>query len=160
MFNRDPQKAEARAAQRAERRASREAQRDAQREAREALREWRADHPAETQLKQAAFMHPWATSECGITTFGPIAGGRAEFFNADAHKGWTATRLVAGVATLGASAAATGRKNKGAAAINVTFGNGNVQSWNVKPDRTELAAANRYVTAFNALAAQLAAEQK
>ncbi|MGW4731672.1 hypothetical protein ACWEQC_21320 [Streptomyces shenzhenensis] len=103
-------------------------------------------------------LRSWPSSKFGETTIGPVLGGQAEFVDAGAHKAWTATRLVAGAATLGASAAVTGRKNKGAAVINVTFGNGAAQTYNVTPDSTTLRAANQYVTAFNALAVQLASE--
>ena len=125
---------------------------------RDDLRTWRMAHPAELQLNSAAIMRPWPSSERGVTKLGPVAGARAEFFNADAHKAWTATRLVGGVATLGASAALAGRKNKGHASINLTFPSGAVQSYTVKPDSTSLRVANQYVTAFNTLSVQLAAE--
>jgi hypothetical protein len=59
---------------------------------------------------------------------------------------------------MGVSAAATGRKNKGAAVINITFGNGAAQTYNVTSASATLRAANQYVTAFNALATHLAAE--
>ncbi|MGQ4513681.1 hypothetical protein [Streptomyces sp. DW26H14] len=123
-----------------------------------ALKGWRVDHPAEETLNKAAALKGWPASERGVTRFGPIKSGRAEFINAGAHKGWTATRLVAGAATLGASAVATGRKNKGAAVINITFGNGAAQTYTVKPEPSYLKAANQYVNAFNALAAQLEQE--
>ncbi|WP_432252655.1 hypothetical protein [Streptomyces sp. HNM1019] len=158
LFQRDPEKAAARIAQRKEARAEAERRRQVKQEEKDRLRAWRAEHPAEPTLNRAAMPHLWAKSEYGQTHFGPVAGGSAEFFNAGAHKAWTATRLVGGAMTLGASAALTGRKNKGAAAINVTFGNGAVQSWTVKPDATALKAANQYVLAFNALAQQLVAE--
>lgn len=158
MFNRDPQKAAEKAAAREQRRQAR-AEAAAERSAdRIALREWRQDHPAEQTLNIAATMRTWPSSKMGITALGPICGGSAEFVDAGAHKGWTATRLVAGAATLGASAALTGRKNKGAAVINVTFGNGAAQTYKVTPEPSTLRAANQYVTAFNSLAAQLAAE--
>lgn len=158
MFNRDPEKAEERAAARAQRRDAR-AQAATERHAeRLALKEWRQDHPAEQTLNLAATLKAWPSSKMGETPLGPVLGGTAEFVNAGAHKGWTATRLVAGAATLGASAALTGRKNKGAAVINVTFGNGAAQTYTVKPDASILKAANQYVNAFNALAAQLASE--
>jgi len=158
MFKRDPEKAAQREVQKAERRRLRD-EAAAQRAAdKEALKEWRRAHPAEGTLNMAAMLKTWPSSKFGETTLGPIRGGSAEFVNAGAHKGWTATRLVAGAATLGASAVATGRKNKGAAVINVTFGNGAAQTYNVTPDSTNLRAANQYVTAFNALAAQLDSE--
>jgi hypothetical protein len=124
MFKRDPEKAAQRATRKAEKRQQREewaAQRKAEKEA---LAEWRSTHPAEKTLNTACMMHLWPSSKFGQTSLGPIRGGRAEFVDAGAHKAWTATRLVAGVATMGMSAAATGRKNKGAAVINVVFGNG------------------------------------
>ncbi|WP_329472726.1 hypothetical protein OIE75_29710 [Streptomyces sp. NBC_01723] len=40
----------------------------------------------------------------------------------------------------------------------MTFGNGAAQTYTVKPEPSYLKAANQYVTAFNALAAQLAEE--
>lgn len=175
--NRDPEKAAAAAAEREKRRKEREAAAAVRREEAAAKREerakaraeaaakakmdklalkgWRVDHPAETTLNKAASLRPWPTSERGVTKYGPVKGGQAEFINAGAHKAWTATRLVAGAATLGASALATGRKNKGAAMIAITFGNGAAQTYEVKPDKAVLVAANAYVTAFNALAAQL-----
>lgn len=158
MFNRDPEKKAAAAAQREERRKNRGAASAAARAEKEDLKAWRNAHPAEKTLNLAATLKLWPSSKRGETNLGPIAGGQAEFVNAGAHKGWTATRLVAGAATLGATAVATGRKNKGAAVINVTFGNGAAQTYTVKPDASYLKAANQYVTAFNALAAQLAAE--
>jgi hypothetical protein len=158
MFRRDPVKAAQRAAEKEEKRRIRREAAMQRLQAAEALKEWRAAHPAEKTLNMAAMMRPWPTSERGETTLGPVLGGHAEFVNAGAHKGWTATRLVAGAATLGTSAALTGRKNKGAAVINVTFGNGASQTYNVTPETSTLRAANQYVTAFNALAAQLASE--
>ncbi|MGW4981148.1 hypothetical protein [Streptomyces mirabilis] len=110
------------------------------------------------RLSPPTLLKSWPSSKFGETSLGPIRGGHAEFVNAGAHKGWTATRLVAGAATLGTSAALTGRKNKGAAVINVTFGNGAAQTYNVTPENANLRAANQYVNAFNALAAQLEAE--
>ncbi|MFG2895377.1 hypothetical protein [Streptomyces sp. NPDC048248] len=71
---------------------------------------------------------------------------------ADAHKAWTATRLIGGVASSGLSLP-FGRKNKGAAAINITFADGTAKSYTVKPGPA-LGKANKYVTAFNALAAK------
>ncbi|MFD8007822.1 hypothetical protein [Streptomyces mirabilis] len=124
----------------------------------EALKERRRAHPAEATLNRAALLKSWPSSKFGETSLGPIRGGHAEFVNAGAHKGWTATRLVAGAATLGTPAAVAGRKNKGAAVINVTFANGVAQTYNVTPDNTNLRAANQYVNAFSALAAQLEAE--
>ncbi|MFG2308839.1 hypothetical protein ACGFS9_09185 [Streptomyces sp. NPDC048566] len=147
MFKRNPDKAAARAARR-----------EVQHSEEAALKTWRAAHLAEKELNQAALLHLWPRSRQGMTPLGPIQGGSAEFFDADAHKAWTATRLIAGATTMGTAAIAAGRKNKGAAAINIRFGNGAVQSFTVKPDPTSLRAANRYVTAFNALAAQLATE--
>lgn len=127
-----------------------------------ALRSWRVLHPAETRLNVAATARLWPSSTMGETKYGPVAGASAELFNADAHKGWTATRVVGGVATLGTSAALAGRKNKGHAAINLTFPNGDVQglSYTVKPDASALRCANQYVTAFNALSAQLEKEEE
>lgn len=158
MFKRDPEKAAQREAQKAEKRRRRDeaaAQRAAEKEA---LKEWRRAHPAESTMNMAAMLKTWPSSKFGETSLGPVLGGHAEFVNAGAHKGWTATRLVAGAATLGTSAAVTGRKNKGAAVINITFGNGAAQTYNVTPENANLRAANQYVNAFNALAAQLDAE--
>ncbi|MGC5562825.1 hypothetical protein ACPYPG_08280 [Streptomyces sp. FR-108] len=136
------------------------ARRDEKREAKRALIRWREAHPAENTMRGAAMFKPWPSSEYGITRFGPVLGATAEFFNADAHKGWTATRLVAGAATLGTSAFLTGRKNKGAASVVIVFANGDVRSFNVTGDSTNLIAAKQYTVAFNTLAAQLAAEQE
>lgn len=158
MFKRDPEKAAQREVERAEKRRLREEAAAARQAEKEALKEWRRAHPAESTMNTAAMMRAWPSSKFGKTPLGPILGGQAEFVNAGAHKGWTATRLAAGVATMGVSAAATGRKNKGAAVINVTFGNGAAQTYNVSPENATLRAANQYVNAFNALAAQLAAE--
>lgn len=158
MFKQDPEKAAQREARRAEKRRQREERVAKAQAEKEALAEWRRNHPAEKTLNSACAMHLWPNSKFGETALGPILGGHAEFIDAGAHKAWTATRLIAGAATLGASAVATGRKNKGAAVINVTFGNGAAQTYNVKPDGVTLRAANQYVTAFNALAAQLASE--
>ncbi|MFF9324029.1 hypothetical protein ACF1AY_04850 [Streptomyces sp. NPDC014776] len=157
LFKRDPEKAAQREARRAEKRQQREewaAQRKAEKAA---LAEWRSTHPAEKTLNTACMMQAWPSSKFGETALGPILGGHAEFVDAGAHKAWTATRLVGGVVTGGASLVA-GRKNKGAAVINVTFGNGAAQTYNVTPENATLRAANQYVTAFNALAAQLARE--
>lgn len=159
MFNRDPEKAAAKAAQREEKRQARDAAAAARRAEKDALKDWRRLHPAESTMNIAALMKMWPSSKMGVTSLGPVRGGSAEFINAGAHKAWTATRLVAGAATLGVSAAATGRKNKGAAVINVTFGNGAAQTYTVKPEPSYLKAANQYVNAFNALAAQLDQEQ-
>ncbi|MGI3199650.1 hypothetical protein ACRJ4W_15465 [Streptomyces sp. GLT-R25] len=158
MFKRDPEKVAQREARRAEKRQQREEWAAKRKAEKEALTEWRQTHPAEKTLNQACMMHLWPGSKFGQTDHGPILGGHAEFVDAGARKAWTATRLAAGVATMGVSAAATGRKNKGAAVINVTFGNGAAQTYNVTPESATLRAANQYVTAFNALAAQLAAE--
>jgi len=158
LFNRDPEKGAQRREQREQKRRRREewaAQRQAEKEA---LAEWRRVYPAEKTLNTACMLRSWPTSKFGETSLGPILGGHAEFVDAGAHKAWTATRLVAGAATLGVTAAATGRKNKGAAVINITLGNGAAQTYNVTPENTTLRAANQYVNAFNALAAQLATE--
>jgi hypothetical protein len=158
MFTRDPEKAAQRAEQRAEKRQQR-AERAAARQAEaQALAEWRRAHPAEKALNVAATLRDWPKATRGETPLGPVLGGSAEFINAGAHKGWTATRLVAGAATLGATAAVTGRKNKGAAVINVVCGNGAVQTYPVTPESSTLRAAAAYVAAFNALADQLAVE--
>ncbi|MGQ5640898.1 MULTISPECIES: hypothetical protein [unclassified Streptomyces] len=158
LFNRDPEKAAERAAVREERRLQRQAAADQRAQERLELKRWRDDHPAEVTLNQACMMRMWPSSKMGQTSMGPVRGGRAEFVNAGAHKAWTATRLIAGAATMGASAAATGRKNKGAAMINVVFGNGAAQTYKVTPESATLRAANQYVTAFNALAEQLEQE--
>ncbi|MFC8424731.1 hypothetical protein ACFUN7_28415 [Streptomyces sp. NPDC057236] len=160
LFNRDPEKAAAKAARKAERKQQRDEAAAQRRASRNALKEWRRAHPAENTMNMAAMMKLWPASTMGRTQLGPVKGGSAEFVNAGAHKAWTATRLVAGAATLGVSAAATGRKNKGAAVINVTFGNGAAQTYTVKPEPSYLKAANQYVNAFNALAAQLAEEDE
>jgi acetoin utilization deacetylase AcuC-like enzyme len=158
LFNKDPEKAAQKQAAKAEKKQLRE-EASAQRAAeKEALKEWRRAHPAEATMNTAALMKMWPSSKMGVTALGPVKGGSAEFVDAGAHKAWTATRLIAGVATAGVSAAATGRKNKGAAVINVTFGNGAAQTYTVKPEPSYLKAANQYVNAFNALAAQLAEE--
>ncbi|MFF1297939.1 MULTISPECIES: hypothetical protein [unclassified Streptomyces] len=158
LFKRDPEKAAQRQERRDEKRRQREEWAAQQRAEKEALAEWRRTHPAERTLNTACMLRAWPTSKFGETSLGPIHGGHAEFVDAGAHKGWTATRLVAGAATLGVTAAATGRKNKGAAVINITLGNGAAQTYNVTPENSTLRAANQYVNAFNALAAQLAAE--
>ncbi|MFJ8510157.1 hypothetical protein [Streptomyces avermitilis] len=158
MFRRDPEKAAQREVEKAERRRLRNeaaAQRQAEKDA---LKEWRRAHPAESTLNMAALLKTWPASKFGETSLGSVRGGHADFVNGGAHKGWTATRLVAGAATLGTSAAVTGRKNKGAAVINITLGNGAAQTYNVTPENANLRAANQYVNAFNALAAQLDAE--
>ncbi|MEU7407783.1 hypothetical protein AB0B40_00370 [Streptomyces sp. NPDC042638] len=158
LFDRDPEKAAERAAAREERRSQRRAAADKRAQEHLDLKLWRECHPAEVTLNQACLLRSWLSSKMGQTSMGPVRGGRAEFINAGAHKGWTATRLIAGAATLGASAAVTGRKNKGAAVINLVCGNGAAQTYKVTPEATTLRAANQYVTAFNALAEQLDAE--
>ncbi|MFF1834883.1 hypothetical protein ACFVXE_11855 [Streptomyces sp. NPDC058231] len=157
MFKRDPEEAAQREAQRAVRRQERDAANVRRQEEKQALKDWRSSHPAEPTLNSAAMLRIWPSSKFGETSAGPILGGHAEFVDAGAHKAWTATRLVGGVATGGASLLA-GRKNKGASVINVTFGNGAAQTYSVTPESTTLRMANQYVNAFNALAAQLARE--
>jgi hypothetical protein len=160
FFKQDPEKAAQKAAEKAEKQRIREEAADQKAADKAALKAWREAHPAERTMNTAATMRTWPSSKMGVTNLGPIKGGSAEFVNAGAHKGWTATRLIAGAATMGTSAMATGRKNKGAAVINVTFGNGAAQTFNVSPESQTLSAANRYVNAFNALAAQLAQEDE
>lgn len=157
MFKRDPEKAAQKAAARQEKQQVRTEAAEQRQADKEALKDWRKLHPAEKTMNTAAMMRLWPSSKFGMTGQGPVLGGQAEFVNAGAHKAWTATRLAGGVATGGVSALA-GRKNKGAAVINVTFGNGVAQTYNVKPDSTSLRAANQYVNAFNVLASQLADE--
>ncbi|HET6358797.1 hypothetical protein [Streptomyces sp.] len=113
----------------------------------QALKEWRSKHPAESTMNLAATMRSWPSSKFGETALGPVLGGNAEFVDAGAHKAWTATRLVGGVASLGTSAVLAGRKNKGAAVINVTFGNSAAQTYNVSPEPSTLRVANQYVNA-------------
>lgn len=158
FFKQDPEKAAQKATEKAEKQRIRGEAAEQRAADKAALKAWREAHPAERTMNTAATMRLWPSSKMGVTNLGPIKGGSAEFVNAGAHKGWTATRLIAGAATLGTSAVATGRKNKGAAVINVTFGNGAAQTFNVSPESQTLSAANRYVTAFNALAAQLEQE--
>ncbi|MFF0033326.1 hypothetical protein ACFYS7_35095 [Streptomyces avermitilis] len=158
MFKRDPEKVAQRQVHKAEKRRLRDEAAVQRQAEKDALKEWRRAHPAESTLNMAALLKAWPSSKFGETSLGPVRGGHAEFVNAGAHKGWTATRLVAGAATLGTSAAITGRKNKGAAVINITLGNGAAQTYNVTPENANLRAANQYVNAFNALAAQLDAE--
>ncbi|MGW2190458.1 hypothetical protein [Streptomyces sp. NPDC001719] len=89
-----------------------------------------------------------------------MRAAQVELFNADAHKAWTATRLVSN-ATVGIASGGlgmTGRKNKGKAQINITFENGMVHSFPVKPEN--LAAASGYVAAFNAYSEQLVRESQ
>ncbi|MFF3928251.1 hypothetical protein [Streptomyces hirsutus] len=158
FFSKDPEKVAQRQAAKAEKKQERE-QAAAQRRAEaDALKEWRSIHPAEKTMNTAAMLKLWPSSKRGVTALGPVKGGSAEFINAGAHKAWTATRLIAGVATAGVTAAAAGRKSKGAAVINLTFGNGAAETYTVKPEPAYLKAANQYVTAFNALAAQLEQE--
>ncbi|MFD7295509.1 SHOCT domain-containing protein [Streptomyces sp. NPDC059897] len=157
MFKRDPDKSAQKAAEREKKKLVRSEAADKRLADKEALKAWRKQHPAEKTMNSAAMMHLWPSSKFGITSQGPVLGGQAEFIDAGAHKAWTATRLAGGVATGGMSALA-GRKNKGAALINVTFGDGSAQTYNVTPDSANLRAANQYVNAFNALAAQLANE--
>ncbi|WAL99195.1 SHOCT domain-containing protein [Streptomyces sp. Je 1-369] len=159
MFKRDPEKSAQKAAEREEKQRARAQAADKRHAEKEALKAWRNRHPAEKTMNTAAMMHLWPSSKFGLTSQGPVLGGQAEFVDAGAHKAWTATRLAGGVATGGLSALATGRKNKGAAVINVTFGNGAAQTYSVTPDSTNLRAANQYVNAFNMLAALLAAEE-
>ncbi|MFI5992478.1 hypothetical protein ACIBAC_11575 [Streptomyces sp. NPDC051362] len=160
FFKQDPEKAAQKAAEKAEKQRIRGEAAERKAADKAALKAWRDAHPAERTMNTAAMMKLWPSSKMGVTNLGPIKGGSAEFVNAGAHKGWTATRLIAGAATLGTSAVATGRKNKGAAVINVTFGNGAAQTFNVSPESQTLSAANRYVNAFNALAAQLEQEDE
>lgn len=82
-----------------------------------------------------------------------MIGSHAELFTDNPHKSWTATRLAAGVVTGGQSMLLAGRRNKGTAVVHITFGNGSVQSFNVKPEN--VGRASMYVHAFNALASSL-----
>lgn len=143
----------ARQQRRDERRARRERAAAERATQREALRAHREKYPVEKQLNQAATMRLWPSATMGTTGYGPVKGASAELFNADAHKSWTATRLIAGAATLGSSAALTGRKNKGAAAITITFADGTVRTFKVVPEA--LQQAHTYVTAWNSYAEQL-----
>ncbi|MFC8090427.1 hypothetical protein [Streptomyces sp. NPDC057301] len=139
--------------------AAKQAKKDQRHGQKAEIKSYRDAHPMERQMNQAAMLHMWPRAECGMTPFGPVKGGSAELWNADAHKSWTASRVAGntvGVASLGMIPTFSGRKSRGAAAINVTFGNGTAQSFAVKPQ--DLAAANRYVTAFNALSRQLEGE--
>ncbi len=125
----------------------------------EELAAYRAAHPLETQLNRIAMLHLWPKASHGQLSNGPVSGAHAELFNADAHKAWTATRLMSN-ATLGVASGGlmmSGRKNKGIAQINVQVANGSVTSCTVKPK--DLGAASKYVTTLNAYAAQLAAEE-
>jgi membrane protein involved in colicin uptake len=121
---------------------------------------YRAAHPLESQLNKAAMMHLWPKATHGSFPSGPVRGAHAELFNANAHKGWTASRLAsnatAGVASGGLLG--TGRKNKGSAQINIQLANGVVLSHGVKPQ--DLAAASRYVMSLNAYSEQLTAEDE
>ncbi|MFI5717807.1 hypothetical protein [Nocardia sp. NPDC051750] len=126
----------------------------------EAVKRWRNSHPSEKVLNQAALLRSWPSSRLGLTRYGPVQGGNAEIFDIGAHKSWTATRLAGGVATLGFSATLTGRKKKGSLTLNIGFGNGAAQSFNIKLDKQSMRAANSYVTAFNTLARQLESEGK
>ncbi|WP_327403841.1 hypothetical protein OG194_29670 [Streptomyces sp. NBC_01288] len=157
LFSRDPEKAAQRQARKEEKRRERDEWTAKRKAEKDALAEWRVTHPAEKTLNLACMMRSWPGSKFGETSLGPVLGGQAEFVDAGAHKAWTATRLAGGVVTGGASLVA-GRKNKGAAVINVTFGNGAAQTYNVTPENATLRAANQYVTAFNALAGQLSNE--
>ncbi|MGY6021782.1 hypothetical protein [Streptomyces spinosirectus] len=157
MLKRDPEQAAQRQAQQDEQRREREEWAARQKAENDALTSWRTAHPAEKALNAACMLRPWPGSKFGETPRGPILGGHAEFIDAGAHKASTATRPVGGVATDGASHVA-GLKDKGSAVINVTFGNGAVHTYNVTPENTTLRMASQYVTAFNALATQLADE--
>lgn len=160
MFSRDPEKAAAKAARKAERKQQREEAAAQRRAHAETLGLWRNAHPAENTMNQAGMWKGWPVSTMGETPLGPVKGGQAEFVDIGAHKAWTATRLIAGAATAGMTAVAAGRKNKGVAVINVSFGNGAAETFPVKAEPAHLRDANKYVTAFNALAAQLADEDE
>ncbi|WP_407549085.1 hypothetical protein QOM21_08220 [Streptomyces sp. Pv4-95] len=134
-------------------RAARRAKREAHRERAEPQLAVAKAMISEMALNMAATGHRWPKLHDGVLSNGtPIKGAHAEFFFADAHKAWTATRLIGGVASSGLSLP-FGRKNKGAAAINITFADGTAKSYTVKPGPA-VGKANKYVTAFNALAAK------
>jgi hypothetical protein len=144
---------------RAQAREQRQARLEAAKLTRQLLRaqrqQWLQEHPQEGRVNATRGLNGWPQVNLGQTAYGSIAGAHAELWNADAHKGWTATRLISN-ATLGVATGglmATGRKSKGAAAINVTYADGMVQTFDVKPQA--LAQANRYVAAFNAYASSL-----
>ncbi|WP_234354583.1 SHOCT domain-containing protein [Streptomyces sp. NRRL WC-3618] len=158
MFKRDPEKSAQKTAEREKKQQALREAVDKRKADKDALKDWRKLHPTEKTMNTAAMMRLWPSSKFGMTGQGPVLGGQAEFVDAGAHKAWTATRLAGGVATGGLSAVA-GRKNKGSAVVNLTFGNGAAQTYNVTPDSTALRAANQYVNAFNALAAQLDNEE-
>lgn len=122
------------------------------------LAAYRRTHPLEVQLNKAASMHLWLKASHGRTSAGPLKGAYAELFNANAHKEWTASRLVSN-ATIGVASGGlgmTGRKNVGQAQITIQLASGVIKTFKVKPQ--DLAAANRYVHAFNAYADQLVKE--
>lgn len=142
MFKRDPEKKMAAKAERI------------------ALSAYRQKHPLEKNLNQAAMLTMWPKAKFGQVSGVSLAGATAEIFNANAHKGWTASRVAAnsvGIASFGTIPVFAGRKNKGAAAINIQYADGSVASFKVNPDK--LSAANTYVLHFNAYAAQLEREQ-
>lgn len=122
-----------------------------------ALKEYRDSHPAEAQVNQT---HGGPRVEFGKTFDGPVKGAHAELFDGNARRAWTGTRLAGnavGVMSLGTVPFFSGRKKLGAAAVNVYYADGTAKSYPVSPEN--LGAANAYVVAFNAYAAQLAKEK-
>ncbi|MEU6820886.1 hypothetical protein ABZ921_09670 [Streptomyces atriruber] len=160
LFSSDPAKASARAAEKTLKKQKRAEAARLRKEKAAAHAAWLHKHPAEKALNSAAgLLRGWPQSNRGISTTGhPVKGGKAEFMNMDAHKAWTATRLISGAATLGVTTLAAGRKNKGMAVINIVYGDGFVETHQVKPEPQHMMDAPKYVTAFNALAEQLAQE--
>ena len=167
MFSRSPEARATSRAAKAAQRTEREEKRAAKQAEKDATAAWRESHPLEKAVNQAGLLHLWPHLKSGRSNAmteaesHPVAGSEAELFDAGAHKGWTASRIAGNSAAVLSAGAllplASGRKNKGAASINILWGDGHAETFTVKP--ADLAAANRYVHCFNAYSAQLAREQ-
>lgn len=91
----------------------------------------------------------------GVTSRGPVLGARAEVQYAGLHNAWTATRLAAATFSMGMTLI-FGRKQKGAATLVITYGNGAVETRRLRTK--QLGAAQRYAAEFSGYAQTLGDE--
>lgn len=116
------------------------------------LSAYRAKWPLEAQVNRAASGHLWPRVDFGRfrNNGATIAGSEVELFDGNASRKWTGTRVAGntvGVLSLGLVPTFSGRKQTGAAAINILFANGTAESFKVTPEA--MGAANRYCHALN-----------
>ena len=159
LADRDPEKASklARKADRKLGKAETASHKAASGEAREAeLSQWRSEHPQERQLnRHVPLTGTWPKAELGEMNGHPVAGAKAELFNANARSAYTVTRVEGALPTLGVSL--LGRKNKGHAQVDISFTDGHTVSFEVQPNH--LGNASAYVAALNAYASYLDSSQ-